>query len=395
MEKIAKIVIWGADNYNTLGLIRSLTDERFDVLLLINGSKHGVASASKYCQKCVVTCSINDGIDYLIKNYPEQADPLKKAVIIPGGDAYSVGCAKNYHQLHTRFHLMCTTDPNVLIHVTDKDEMGRVAERAGILIPKTAKITKENLSHDIPYPVILKHIHTEGRVEFKTKIIKSESELKSFSKIFNPKNTYLIQQFIPRSYDIYVYGCRLPNGDLAIAGYNNQYRWSDDGGGSFGELDPHMPDFIDCNALARFFDEIDYHGLFSSEYGYYNGKAYFYEVNLRNDGFTHLSLQAGANLPLLWVSRCLNLGTDASPKMTQHMVSFNEIYDIINVIKGKVSYRQYKKDKASAQAFNFYDPADPQPYLNMKKRRWWEIPCRAIYKGVRPQIVWLLSKLGH
>lgn len=273
--------------------------------------------------------------------------------------------------------------------------MGKVAERVGILTPKAEKISKDHLEHNVPYPIILKHIHTEGRVEFKTKIINSKSELKKFSKLFNPNNTYLAQQFIPRSYDIYVYGCRLPNGELVIAGYNNQYRWSDDGGGSFGELDPNMPDFIDCEALKRFFDEIDYHGLFSSEYGYYNGNAYFYEVNLRNDGFTHLSLQAGANLPLLWVSNCLNLGIYASPAMTRHMVSFNEIYDIINVLKGKISYRQYRKDKASAQAFNFYDPEDPQPYRNMKKRQWWEIPARALYKQLRPQIIWILSKLGR
>lgn len=388
-----KIVIWGPDNYNTLGLIRSLKDERFDVLLLINGKRHGVASASKYCKKYVVTKSVAEAIKYLTENYPETNSPENKAVLIPGGDTYSIGCASNYDILNVRFHLMCTSDPEVLLRVTHKDKMAEVAKRAGILVPQTGSISKERLDHSIPYPVILKHLHTEGRIEFKTKIIKSQSELKSFSKVLNPKNTYVIQQFIPRLYDIYVYGCRLPNGEMILAGYNNQYRWSDDGGGSFGDLNPEIPDYIDSKALKRFFDEIDYHGLFSAEYGYYNGKAYFYEVNLRNDGFTHLALQAGANLPMLWVASCFNIETDASPVMTRKLISFNEIYDIINVLKGKISYHQYKIDKASAQAFNFYDPDDPQPYLNMRKRMWWEIPIRAISGRFRPQIIWLLSKL--
>lgn len=85
MNTVAKIVIWGADNYNTLGLIRSLKDDRFDVLLLINGEKHGVASASKYCKKYVVTGSVSEGVKYLIENYPVQENVLDRAVLIPGG----------------------------------------------------------------------------------------------------------------------------------------------------------------------------------------------------------------------------------------------------------------------------------------------------------------------
>lgn len=390
-----KIVIWGADNYNTLGLIRSLGKEDFDILLLINGKRHGVASASKYCQKYHETSCIEEAVQYLIDNYPEYENPLQRGVLIPGGDSYSIGTAENFNQLRKRFHLMCTADPKVLIEVTNKDVMDRVAKECGILVPRTSLISKDNLSHDIPYPVILKHVHTEGKIEFKTRIIRSEKELKAFSKFLDPRNTYLVQEYINKSHDIYVYGCRLQNGEVVLAGINNQYRWSDDGGGSYGDLSPEIPDYIDRKALERFFERINYHGLFSSEYGYCEGKAYFYEVNLRNDGFTHLSLQAGANLPLLWVSDCLKLKFEASPIMTQRMHSINDIYDVINVFKGRISYRQYKKDKASAGAFNFYDPNDLQPYKNMKRRQWWEIPVRAVYKVVRPQVIWLTEKLRH
>ncbi len=392
-ENKPRIVIWGADNYNTLGMLRSLGKEDFDILLLINGRRHGVASASKYCQKYHETRNVEEAVEYLINNYLPQSDPLKRAVLMPGGDDYSIGTALNYDRLKSRFHLMCTSDPEVLLKVTDKNVMGEIAQESGILVPPSSLITKDNLNHTIPYPVILKHVHTEGPVEFKTRIIKSEQELKAFSKFWNPKNTYLVQQYINKSHDIYMYGCRLNDGEVILAGINNQYRWSDDGGGSFGDLSPEIPDYIDRKALERFFEKIDYHGLFSSEYGFCDGKAYFYEVNLRNDGFTHLSLQAGANLPLLWVSDCLKLNLKASPVMTKNMKSFNEIYDIINVFKGHISYRQYKRDKASAGAFNFYDPEDPQPFKNMKKRQWWEIPVRAVYKILRPQIVWVMSKL--
>ena len=44
-------VIWGADNYNTLGLLRSLAVVDLNITLIVTGSKHGVATASKYCKK--------------------------------------------------------------------------------------------------------------------------------------------------------------------------------------------------------------------------------------------------------------------------------------------------------------------------------------------------------
>lgn len=390
-----KIVIWGADNYNTLGLIRSLANNDFDVLLLISGRENGVASASKYCTKYRETHSIDEAINYLVKNYPNESNPSKRAVLIPGGDAYSIGGAENFDLLKDRFQMMCTPDPSVLIRVTDKVEMGKTANEAGLLTPKSQLYTVGTKKINVPFPVLLKPIKTEGRVEFKTKKIASRDELDKFSHYLNPNNTYLLQQFIPRSHDIVVYGCRLPDGQLKLAGHHTLERWSDDGGGSYGHLSPEIPDYLQPDALMRFFDIVDYHGLFSAEFGFYDGKAYFYEVNFRNDGFCHLSFQAGANLPLLWVSSCLNLGLEASPVITQSIVGMNEIYDFANVLHGNISYKRFKRDKAEAKAFHFYDPDDPQPYINMRRRMVWEIPFRALLKTFRPKIVWLLSKIGR
>ena len=394
MGEKPKVVVWGADNYNTLGVLRSLSVADFDVLMLVNGSKQDVATASKYCQKYHVTHSIEEGVDYLIKHYPSETDLGKKAVLIPGGDATSVASAEFYELLHDRFHLMITKDPKVLIEVTDKNVMGQKAEEAGLLTPAAQEYHVGITEFTVPFPVILKPVHSEGRVEFKTKVFNTAEELLRFSKYLNPDNRYLMQQFINRDYDIVVYGCKLPNGELKLAGHHTLERWSDDGGGSYGHLSPEIPKYLRPEALNRFFDLIGYQGEFSAEYGFENGKAYFYEVNLRNDGFCHLSYQAGANLPLLWVCACLNLAFEGSYKMTKKVVGINEIYDVINVWRGKISWKKYKQDKREAQAFHFYDPEDLQPYKNMHRRMIWEIPFRALLKTFRPQIVWLLKIFG-
>ena len=389
-----KIVIWGADNYNTLGVLRSLSVADLDILLLINGSKQGVATASKYCTKYFAAHSIGEAVKYMVENYPEQNNPEDRAVLIPGGDGASLGAAENYGLLVKRFHLMTTADPRTLINVTDKLVMGQVAEEAGLLTPKTQVYSIEDCEVEVPFPIILKPLHSTGRVEFKTKQLNDIKELESFKKYLNPNNRYLLQQYIKKEFDVVIYGCRLPDGALVLAGHHTLERWSDDGGGSYGHLSPEIPGYIDVNALTRFFEIIDYKGEFSAEYGYVDGKAYFYEVNLRNDGFCHLSFQAGANLPLLWVQACLGMPLTASPKMTKSVVGINEVYDVINVWRRNISWIRYKKDLREAEAFHFYDAEDKKPYKNMHKRMYWEIPFRAILKSYRPLIVKVINKLG-
>lgn len=388
------IVVWGADNYNTLGVIRSVSVEDVDLTLIIIGKKHNVASASKYCKKYVVTDTPEDGVNYMIQHFPEQKIASNKAVLIPGGDAASIATAENFNVLKNRFHLMCTSNPKILLKVTDKVEMDLIAQQVGMLVPLSQEYYAgmENIS--VPFPVILKPVHIEGRVEFKTKVLYSRAELDSFSKMLDPRNTYVLQQYIKKECDIVIYGCRLPDGKLVLAGHHTLERWSDDGGGSYGHLYPDIPEYLRPDALQRFFETIDYYGEFSAEYGYKDGKAYFYEVNFRNDGFCHLSFQAGANLPMLWVQSCLGLPVTVSPKMTKTGVAINEIYDVINAWKGKISWKRYRQDKNEAIAFHFYDPNDIQPFKNMHRRMWWELPFRAILKSYRPLIVKILKKLG-
>ena len=393
-DKKIRAVIWGADNYNTLGLLRSLSVANIDITLVVIGRKQGVATASKYCKNYYIAHTLEKSVEYMIENYPEQDEDSNKAFLFPGGDGASLGIAENYDLLVKRFFLMCTTDPKVLIKVTDKNEMGRCAHEAGLLIPESQPYKYGDTTINVPFPALLKPVHVEGRTEFKTKLLQNKDDLFSFSKMLNHKNTYILQQYINKSCDVVVYGCRLPDGTLKLAGHHTLERWSDDGGGSYGHLYPEIPDYLNPKGLAKLFDIIDYHGLFSGEYGMMDGTAYFYEVNLRNHGFCNLSFQAGANLPLLWIQSCLNMPLTASSKMTSAVVGMNEIYDVINVWRGNISWQKYKSDKAEAKAFHFYDPQDMQPYKNMHRRMFWEIPFRAILKRYRPLIVKVLNMFG-
>ena len=62
------IIIWGNDDYNTLGLHRQLANHGLRLFFLICGGKKNIASKSKYCVSFHIANSIDDGLVYLYNN---------------------------------------------------------------------------------------------------------------------------------------------------------------------------------------------------------------------------------------------------------------------------------------------------------------------------------------
>lgn len=385
-----RAIIWGPDNYNTLGLLRQLSVIKVSVLLLVNGRNNKCATQSRYCKEYKITSDYKEGLDFLLSdklNYEE------KTFLFPAGDLAAETIDKNRYLLQFNYNLMGTSKSGLLCEVDDKNIMGKLANEVGLLIPKSFRFTSETQVDNIPIPCILKPTKCFGIKEFKTKIIRSNRKLIELQKLLNPKNEYILQELIPKTNDILVYGCRMTDGTVEYAGQYIKDRWSDDGGGSHGFLTSSLPQYLNLNATTKLLEKIDYYGLFSLEYGFCNNKAYFYEVNLRNDGTSHLFYQAGANLPVAWIQNYLGEKYTVSTRITHDGWNINELYDIINVLRGRISINQYKKDKIKASIFHYYSSDDLIPWKIARRKVWWDIPLRAFLLRFRPQIINLKSKL--
>lgn len=280
------IIIWGPDNYNALGLLRQLSVADIPVLFLLNGKVENCATKSIHCKHYVKKADYQCGLQYLLDNFKETNN--HKSILIPIGDRAAEVIDKNRDILSTRFHLMGTQKAGLLSKIDNKNEMTAMAESCGFLVPKSVRFNTHTNVKSIPMPCILKPTSSEGIREFKTKIIHDTSELIRFKQFLNPEYEYILQELIPKTKDILVYGCRLNNGKVLLAGQFIKDRWSDDGGGSHGLLTNELPDYLLPKSIERFLERIDYKGLFSVEYGLVGNLAYFYEFNLRNDGTSHL-----------------------------------------------------------------------------------------------------------
>ena len=387
------VIVWSIDDFNTLGLMRELGGAELDLFFLVKGSA-GFAVKSKYCKQYVETPTIEDGYRYLMEHY---ADAPHKPIIIVSSDEIITFVDQHKEEFEKHFIIPATTEKGNIEKYIDKNTMTALAEQIGILCPKSRALTKGADISGIEYPCLIKPSHQKpGHYnEFKFKICKNERALKRTLRFVRPDSEFIVQQYVPKQLDLLVYGGRMWDGNTVLAGAFIRDRWADSGSSSHGYFSNEIPACADASKIRAFVEQIDYHGLFSVEYGLLDDKAYFFEINLRNDGTSHYFYQAGANLPLAYVYSCAGLDYSEIPtEVSGEQWFIDELFDVENVLLGKISRKTWKRDMAEATVFKYYDKNDTVPYEIAKKGRVKQIVKDIILKRFRLYIVFVLDKLG-
>lgn len=390
-----KVIVWGVDDFNTLGLMRELGQFDLDLLFLIKG-KAGFASKSIYCKQYLETRSIKEGFHLLLEKY---ANLTPKPILIVSGDGFITYIDEHKTELETHFILPgCKISGNIKRYI-DKNNMTKLANEMGILCPKSYYAQKDtNINEfDMHYPCLIKPAHQKpGHYnEFKFKICNDKSALRNTLRFVRQDSEFIVQEYVPKEKDLLIYGGRMADGNTILAGAMIRDRFADSGSASHGIMTNKIPQSIDINTISAFLERIDYYGLFSFEYGMKGDKAYFFEVNLRNDGTSHYFFQAGANIPLAYVYSCVGLDYSHISTTVQHDCWFiDEVFDIENVIKGTISKHQWKQDLNEATIFKYYDKKDPKPWELVNKHKWKQIIQDLLLKKFRIYIVFVLDKLG-
>ena len=123
------------------------------------------------------------------------------------------------------------------------------------------------------------------------------------------------------------------DGRTEFAGVLVKDRWSSDGSTAHGYVTNEIFPCVDIEKIADYLERIDYYGPFSVEYGIAGNKAFFFEVNLRNDGTSHYFWQGCANIPMAYVCSCAGVGySDVQTKVCNDGFFIDEIFDYENVL---------------------------------------------------------------
>ena len=388
-----KVVIWGVDDYNVLGLYRQLRDIYDITFIVFQGVRH-CASLSKYCTKLVELSTLEEGLEYLLSNFNDEQN---KAVIINSNDLIAEFLDLHRTELSKYFIVPGTSTAGLLKKIDNKMTMTNIARELGFDVPESMECNSETDLPNVSYPCLLKPTNqTLGRYnEFKFKVCKTAKQLKRTMRYVRKESKFILQQYIPKESVALVYGCRTLDGKTHLAGVLEKDRFCDNGDGSHGVLMANFPEYIKADLIERFMEKVDFYGLFSVEYLVYKGKAYFIEVNWRNDGTSHLFYQAGANMPLLWVKSSLNEDIDdVSATVAPQSFFIDEIFDEENIKKKVISREQWQNERETATVFKYYDQDDMAPYEAVKKGKRKKLLLDSVVAKNRLYIVYILDKLG-
>lgn len=362
-----QVIVWGVDDYNTLGLLRQINVDYVDCHFLVHGRRKYCATISNCCKSFSVAKTIELGLNFLkTKTSSKRED---KIVLITNSDIIAEIIDDNKDWLNESYYLMGIKKSKLLSSVMDKNVMCKIAQQCGIEVPLSKEINYNTIiDEEITYPCILKPAKKLPNVpsNFKTKICANETELKETLQNLNKNGVYIIQKYIDKEKDVLIYGCRFNNGEIVLAGSFVKDRWYNNADGSHGIIMKEIYQCVDTNAIRLFLQRIDYYGLFSFEYGIENSKSYFYEVNLRNDGTSHYFWQAGANLPLAWILDCYGSGKEKTLYVNTSAFFIDEIDDYDNVRKGVITKDIWKSDYKRASIYKYYSLSDKKPYLVRK-----------------------------
>lgn len=363
------VIVIGADHYNTLWLVRSLGIGGFNPIVIVVGAHCGrsFVSKSKYCKQCYHIKSIDDIVATLLSFQFSE-----RIVIFTSGDPYAVVIDKNYNQLSQKYILQgCNNREGELVYWMDKDNMLAMAKECGLSIPYTRKL---DLSEDIdfseiPYPCLIKPEISAESTKNTFRICQNIEELRhSISEVRGDCKNVILQEFIQPDFECLLYGVSTEIEVFLPGALHKIHTCSDTnnlGMMTYSYLSPDIPSQIgDIKKLKDFVKKMGYHGVFSVEFMITRNKAYFLEINLRNDGTCYITTQAGVNIPAIWAASSYGLATNNYHKVfnRERTYGMNEINYFKYTMK-KVGIIQTIKDVCKAKAFSLYNANDLRPFF--------------------------------
>jgi D-aspartate ligase len=361
-------IVLGTNHNNTIGLIWSLGEAGHNVYLLLRDKGDNWVSKSRYVSRTVL---IRDGDDVirLIKRLSSDLDG--KPVVFVTNDKDANLLNSNYKELSAYCYFEGNLSTDSVNLYRNKDNEEQLALICGFDIPKTFLIRnpEEIQSTSFQCPLFIKANNSINGGKAAMKKCNTISEASDFVKEL-PESFFplQVQEFIEKEYEIMLLGCSLYGGNRVICPVANkkirQYP-KNTGGGSWSlsiEVATHNELKPLVAKVTHYLKEINYTGNFSAEFLYRQGKYYFLEINLRNDGTSWLSTCSGYNLPDMVARSFLSANVSSEGCVFKQRHYMNIMWDMHYLRDGTVKPIQWIKQMAGDTCFSHYNRNDKKPF---------------------------------
>ncbi len=361
-------IIFGAGNYNSLGVLHAMAEAGVGVFILCVGKsrdwKNGnIIGYSRFAGNIHVVDTADDGAEWLLKHMEEFP---QDTVIYPTGDNEEKALDMRLDALMSRFRFPNAGRQGAVAHMMDKHIQTDLAEKADIRILKSQFTNSDDFSFaKVSYPCMVKPLDSTSGSKGDMRVCGNEDELKKALESAQYTKNFIVQQYIKNEADLLFLGISFPDGSVEIPALVRKPGVSPTGEYTHAlvttDVEAWLPEKKEVETFVR---SLGYTGPFSIEFGLEKGKNYFFEINLRNDGTSHYPLNAGVNIPFLYYTsiRGNNIPTVTS-KQEYEMI--DEVGDIRRVLNKEIGFDKWFNNFKSAGTYRFYNANDKRllPYI--------------------------------
>lgn len=361
-----KIIIFGSDHHNTLGVIRSFFYKGIkpNVVVKCPDPPKSFIIKSKHIDEGAAFATYEECLYFIKKKY---YDENNKTIMIITADGAESLVDKNYDELSKGFFLPCSYQQGRVTELMNKETMSKLASECGLTVAQTW-ITKNGqvIGGPLVYPCITKSMLSISGGKDNIAILNNDEDLRIFFSNEKHSKDIQIQRFVDKKFEFQFIGLSLAGGaEIIIPGRtiiqhivreNTSFL-------EFNQCDDSFSDTLDL--CKKFIKETGYSGFFSVEFlRGIDDVDYFMEINFRNDGNAICATAAGTNLPYIWY--LYHSGGDYKQELKNSYVKqiylMPEFADFYNVLKKQIKFTDWLKDIKKANCYITYYKEDTRPF---------------------------------
>ena len=373
-NQIKYSIVFGNDHKNPLGTIQSLGQAGVYSIAVCWGEKTGIVKSSKYTKEVYYGENAEACIDILLNCIlPENSNEI--GVITPCCDEAAVVLDRHRQELTQKFKFEYSTKYS-LDELSEKNLQVELAKKAGLDIPECFTIYSfEDLPSAPPFPCILKPLVSMKGSKMDLRVCNNKVELEKNLKEILPHNQGIIlQRYIDKEYEYLVECCRYSDGTSVapIIIKNTKLYPPKVGLSTFHEVIPFNDGELK-RKIFRLLDEMGYVGLVSVEFAKSksDGKCYFFELNIRNDGYNPCATKSGANVNFAYC--CDMLGLKKPQLKPRHIYVVSEINHFISMIHRQTSLNEWVHELKIRNGFTWSYKNDRKPMIVLFKHVFAEV----------------------
>lgn len=367
MEYKQNAIVFGNDHTNTAGIVQCLGREGFMVSAVVWGAKNGIVASSKYASKVYSASTPDECVDLICNQFKGV-----EAVIIACSDSAAIALERKRDSLSADLRYEYTNGEWRIEELCEKDIQVKLAKEVGFNVPWSSVSieTTDDIPSEVPFPCITKSLVSCKGSKSDLTIVRSQDELcPLLEKLLAHTPKILLQQYIERDYEISILGCGLRNGDCIIPCVENKLTLYPQNVGleCLANMQPLEDESI-IQPIRALIKRIGYVGLFSIEMMHCrtDGKFYFTEINLRNDGANSFVYKYGVNLPLNHIEDLLELPITKYNDFHPGYYIW-EMHHSLSLVHRELSLTQWLKELKMSKGFLLYFPEDKKPFFKQYK----------------------------